>query len=179
MKRTAEHWAGIHAETIEQGSRDHVVRLLKAAIEDIQELAAARDHLTDALEHAEGQRDHLVDELDRSEQERDRLNQIVNRPQADDFVRAMSTEAEYQRQKYGQPAGQGKGPWDWLGLAGHLAAKAVAAHQADNREKYEHHVITAAAACLNWHRAEFGQPEHVTDANYRPLPSEQTETEGA
>jgi hypothetical protein len=87
----------------------------------------------------------------------DRLNQIINTPQADDFLRAVSTEAEHQRQRLGSEHDDGKTPADWFWLVGYLAGKALHAHASDNVEKAEHHVITTAAALANWHRAMFGK----------------------
>lgn len=89
----------------------------------------------------------------------DRLNQIINTPQADDFLRAVSTEAEHQRQRWGSEHDDGKAPSDWFWLIGYLAGKALHAHGAGNVEKAEHHVITTAAALANWHRAMFGKTD--------------------
>jgi len=86
-----------------------------------------------------------------------RLNAIINTPQADDFLRAVSTEAEHQRQRWGNAHDAGKAPADWFWLVGYLGGKALHAHTAGNVEKAEHHVITTAAACANWHRAMFGK----------------------
>lgn len=88
--------------------------------------------------------------------ENERLNAIINTPQADDFLRAVSTESEHQRQRWGNSHDAGKEPADWFWLIGYLAGKALHAHAAGNIEKAEHHVITTAAACANWHRAMFG-----------------------
>ncbi len=92
---------------------------------------------------------HVFDEVER-------LNAIVNAPQSDDFLRAVSTEAEHQRQRWPSDHDAGKAPADWFWLIGYLAGKALHAHAAGNTEKAEHHVITTAAACANWHRAMFG-----------------------
>jgi len=88
-----------------------------------------------------------------------RLNAIINTPQADDFLRATSTEAEHQRQRWGTSHDAGKEPSDWFWMIGYLAGKALHAHAAGNIEKAEHHIITTAAACANWHRAMFGQTD--------------------
>lgn len=86
-----------------------------------------------------------------------RLNAVINQPQADDFVRAVSIEAEHQRQRWNSEHDAGKTPADWFWLVGYLAGKALHAHGAGSIEKAEHHVITTGAACLNWHRAMFGK----------------------
>ena len=88
-----------------------------------------------------------------------RLNAIINTPQADDFLRAVSTEAEHQRQRWGTSHDSGKEPSDWFWLIGYLAGKALHAHTSGNTEKAEHHIITTAAACANWHRSIFGRTD--------------------
>ncbi|ACR14996.1 hypothetical protein BcepIL02_gp03 [Burkholderia phage BcepIL02] len=84
-----------------------------------------------------------------------RLNAIINAPQSGDFLRAVSTEAEHQRQRWGHHDA-GKVPGDWYRLVGYLAHKALLAILSNDREKGEHHVITTAAALANWHRTAFG-----------------------
>lgn len=88
-----------------------------------------------------------------------RLRAIINTPQAGDFLRAVSTEAEHQRQRWGSDHDAGKTPADWFWLVGYLAGKALHAHAAGNTEKAEHHIITTGAACANWHLALFGKTD--------------------
>jgi hypothetical protein len=88
-----------------------------------------------------------------------RLNAIINTPQADDFLRAVSIEAEHQRQRWGTAHDGGKEPADWFWLIGYLAGKALHAHVSGDTAKAEHHVITTAAACSNWHRGLFGKTD--------------------
>lgn len=86
-----------------------------------------------------------------------RLDAIVNQPQSDDFLRAVSTEAEHQRQRWGSEHDAGKEPADWFWLVGYLAGKALHAHADGKSMKAEHHVITTAAALANWHAAITGK----------------------
>jgi len=86
-----------------------------------------------------------------------RLNAIINTPQFDNFLFAVSTEAEHQRQRWGNSHDSGKQPSDWFWLIGYLAGKALHAQISGNTVKAEHHIITTAAACLNWHKAMFGK----------------------
>ena len=88
-----------------------------------------------------------------------RLNAIVNTPQSNDFLRAVSTEAEHQRQRWGSSHDAGKTPADWFWLVGYLAGKALHAHAAGDAAKAEHHIITTAAALANWHLAAFGKTD--------------------
>lgn len=87
------------------------------------------------------------------------LEAIVNTPQADDFLRAVSTEAEHQRLRWGTDHDAGKTAADWFWLIGYLAGKALHAHSSGDMTKAEHHVITTAAACANWHRAMLGKTD--------------------
>jgi hypothetical protein len=98
----------------------------------------------------------LTDEL---QAEVERLRAIIDTPQSDDFLRAVSTEAEHQRQRWGSDHDAGKTPADWFWLVGYLAGKALHAHAAGNIDKAEHHVITTAAALANWHRALLGKTD--------------------
>ena len=110
------------------------------------------------LKHRDSLSDHAatVAEL-RAEVER--LNAIVNTPQANDFLRAVSTEAEHQRQRWGSDHDAGKTPADWFWLVGYLAGKALHAHGAGDTTKAEHHIITTAAALANWHLSMFGKTD--------------------
>lgn len=107
----------------------------------------------------------------------DLLNDIVNHPQRDDFLRAVSTEAEHQRQRWPSDHDAGKTPADWFWLVGYLAGKALHAHSVGDREKAEHHVITTAAACANWHRGMFGLTN--MRPGIEPPPAEHLSTAGA
>ena len=89
----------------------------------------------------------------------ERLNAIVNTPQANDFLRAVSTEAEHQRQRWGSSHDAGKTPADWFWLVGYLAGKALHAHGVGDTTKAEHHIITTAAALANWHLSMFGKTD--------------------
>jgi len=84
-----------------------------------------------------------------------RLNAIIHTPHSDDFWKAVSIEAEFQRQTRAADDGD-KTPSAWFWLVGYLAGKALHACVAGDIKKAEHHVITAAAALANWHRSMFG-----------------------
>ena len=87
-----------------------------------------------------------------------RLNAIINTPHTDDFWKAVSIEAEFQRQTRAAEDGD-KTPAAWFWLIGYLAGKALHACCAGDIKKAEHHVITTAAALANWHRAMFGKTD--------------------
>lgn len=95
----------------------------------------------------------------RDNQELERLQAIINTPQADDFLRAVSIEAEHQRQRWGSDHDSGKEPSDWFWLIGYLAGKALHSQVVGDRNKAEHHIITTAAACENWHRSLLGKTD--------------------
>lgn len=111
--------------------------------------AEARNHRQRA-EAAERARDDACQDVER-------LNAIINTPQADDFLRAVSIEAEHQRQRWGNDHDSGKTAADWFWLIGYLAGKALHSAMHNDATKAEHHVITTAAACANWHKAMNGE----------------------
>jgi hypothetical protein len=88
-----------------------------------------------------------------------RLNAIINTPHTDDFLQAVSIEAEHQRQRWGTEDRAGKSPSDWFWLVGYLAGKALHASIAGDTEKAKHHIITTAAALANWHLFMFGKTD--------------------
>lgn len=91
----------------------------------------------------------------------------LNTPEISDFLAAVEREALHQRQRWAASGDAGKTDADGLWLLGYLAGKAVNAgaladaglvpHQRSLAgEKRLHHIITTAAACLNWHAARVG-----------------------
>jgi len=140
----------------------HYEAALKAAFPNGATGAVVFYHWNEARKALEqpAQKESLTDErVIELEREVERLNGIINTPQADDFLRAVSTEAEHQRQRWGSEHDAGKAPADWFWLIGYLAGKALHSHAGGNVEKAEHHIITTAAACANWHRAMFGKTD--------------------
>ena len=117
------------------------------------------DHSVMALEVAYRREDLHAATVAELRAEVERLNAIVNTPQANDFLRAVSTEAEHQRQRWGSDHDAGKTPADWFWLVGYLAGKALHAHGAGDTTKAEHHIITTAAALANWHLSMFGKTD--------------------
>jgi hypothetical protein len=85
------------------------------------------------------------------------LELLINTPHVADFLEAVRVEAAHQVEKWGSEHDDGKGPTDWFWLLGFLAGKAVWSAAHGDREKALHHVITTAAACLNWHAQLSGQ----------------------
>ncbi|MDR9839409.1 hypothetical protein [Herbaspirillum huttiense] len=115
--------------------------------------AMASDLLSPA---AQAIKQPVVDERDA---EIARLNAIINTPQSGDFLRAVSTEAEHQRQRWGSSHDAGKAAADWFWLVGYLAGKALHSNNDGDLVKAEHHIITTAAALMNWHMAMFGKTD--------------------
>lgn len=79
------------------------------------------------------------------------LDALVNSPHTDEFFEAVRTERAHQVERWGTDHDAGKTPADWYWLLGWLAGKAVHSAITGNAEKALHHVITTAAACVNWH----------------------------
>lgn len=77
------------------------------------------------------------------------LNKI-NTPEIKEFLSSVENEAKHQRLRWPSENDSGKTNPDWFWLIGYLAGKALSAK---THEKILHHIITTAAACLNWHSA--------------------------
>lgn len=75
----------------------------------------------------------------------------INTPEIHDFIVAVEREALHQRERWGSDHDAGKTDADWFWLVGYLAGKAI-----NKPEKILHHIITTAAACLNWHAHKVG-----------------------
>lgn len=75
----------------------------------------------------------------------------INTPEIHDFIVAVEREALHQRERWAADHDAGKADADWFWLIGYLAGKAL-----HKPEKRLHHIITTAAACLNWHAAALG-----------------------
>lgn len=78
-----------------------------------------------------------------------RLVNLINNPHTNSFLDAVRLEAAHQRERWAADHDAAKTDADWYWLIGHLASKAVYRI----RDKQLHHIITTAAACLNWHMA--------------------------
>lgn len=91
------------------------------------------------------------------EQEVERLNALINTPKTADFFEAVRLEAAHQQERWGVENDAGKTPADWYWLLGYLAGKALTAFLKGDSEKGKHHIISSAAAMLNWHRHVTGE----------------------
>jgi hypothetical protein len=99
-----------------------------------------------AISH--GVRETLKDERDAARLRVAELEALINNPHTADFLEAVRLEAAHQRERWGTEHDDGKTDADWFWLVGYLAGKAI-----HKPEKQLHHIITTAAACLNWHMA--------------------------
>lgn len=88
---------------------------------------------------------------------------LLNTPLLDNFIEAVKLEAAHQVERWGTDHDAGKTASDWITLLIYLVGKAVKAHYDRDTDKLKHHVITTAAACLNWFRALTGE-----DTRMRP-----------
>lgn len=144
-----------------------------------QEHARMVRHVADALEDLG--RPNNATSLRAAADELDRLDEQINSPHTAEFLEAVKLEAIHQRERWGSEHDAGKSDADWFWLVGYLTGKALnsgirAAEESasdsvpDNDEaarphleKRVHHIITTAAALLNWHRART-----TTDNRMRP-----------
>jgi len=97
------------------------------------------------------------------------LEALISSPQTEDFLQAVRVEAAHQVERWGVEHDESKADQDWFWLLGYLAGKAVhegksiamtvavGNNPTQHEQKRLHHVITTAAACLNWHRHLTGE----------------------
>lgn len=109
----------------------------------------------------------LLDEVDRLEADnaalRARVAELesrINTPHTSDFLEAVRLEAAHQLERWPDSHDAQKSDADWFWLIGWLAAKAV---HAPSQEKRLHHIITTAAAAMNWHARASAHPLPISD----------------
>ena len=101
------------------------------------------------------------------------LHALVNNPHTDEFLQSVNLEAAHQQLRWGCTHSSGKENSDWFWLIGYLAGKAI--QPSVTQDKRLHHVITTAAACLNWHAHLTGQ--RASEVTMRPGLGEDKQSE--
>jgi hypothetical protein len=84
------------------------------------------------------------------------LEQLINTPHTGEFVESVQREAAHQIERWGTEHDAGKAPADWFWLVGFLLGKAL-----HFPEKRKHHLVSSAAALLNWYRQETGDSNRM------------------
>lgn len=79
------------------------------------------------------------------------LREVLKRPEINDFLLGVKTEAAHQMKRWGPGQDRSKGPEEWFWVVGYLAGKALAAQRACDDGKFMHHLISTAAVLANWH----------------------------
>lgn len=92
------------------------------------------------------------------EAELDAIKDALDVPDQTEFLEAAVAEAQYQRTRWAEQDAA-KTPSDWFWLVGYLVSKAM--H--DVRGKRVHHLVAAAAALANWHKASIAAGETMPD----------------
>lgn len=85
-----------------------------------------------------------------------RLNALINAPIVDTFLEGVRLEAAHQQERWGIDHDEGKSHEEWMWLVAYLCTKATQAARYGDAEKHKHHIVTAGAALLNWHRHATG-----------------------
>lgn len=141
--------------------KDHekaqLVNRLTAIAKEFGQSQQLRERISqEVLPHFNPEWDGLA-QLDISERkELDRLRILINLPHTEDFMVAVNYEAAHQITRWGAEHDQGKEPQDWFWLLAYLSGKALAAFIKGDKDKGLHHIISSAAALLNWHRNVIG-----------------------
>lgn len=154
----AEHSISRRELPPDLGTSHHALsdaRWLKLSFEKVQEIRKRRT-------------EPMCLKIESEREERVRLERMINNPHIDDFIEAIRLESVHQRERWGNDHDAGKDAPDWYWLIGYLSGKAVQAWKSDDIDKYKHHIITTAAACMNWHanisRLDEGISENRFDA---------------
>ncbi len=100
-------------------------------------------------------RAQLSAELAEMERDAGRYAELSS-PEIVDFLKAIEHEALHQRDRWETAHDVGKTAVEWMWLIAVLATKATQAERYGDPEKYLHHIVTTAAACLNWHANAMG-----------------------
>lgn len=103
-------------------------------------------------------------------EENARMREALNTPEVEDFAKAVVSEAQHQRERWGADHDKGKAPLDWFWLVGYLAQKAATSAMSGDTEKAKHHTISTSAALANWHAALAGHDNRMVPG--APLPIE-------
>lgn len=82
--------------------------------------------------------------------EYERLHALLNRPEVNDFIEGVRSEAAHQVTRW-EAADRQKNPEDWYWTLGYLAGKALKAQRDDDIPMMLHHLISSAALLANWH----------------------------
>ncbi|MDT0618443.1 hypothetical protein RM531_08135 [Salinisphaera sp. P385] len=82
-----------------------------------------------------------------------RMHALLHTPELIDFREAVLRETAHQRERWPGGHDENKSADEWLWLIAHLATKASQAARYGDQDKCQHHIITTAAACANWHAA--------------------------
>jgi len=107
---------------------------------------------------AEQHNDLLQAENERLRARVSELEMLINTPHTGEFEESVRREAAHQIERWGSEHDAGKAPSDWFWLVGYLLGKAL-----HFPEKRKHHLVSSAAALLNWYRQETGD-----DSRMRP-----------
>lgn len=142
-------WSHIAALTAE---RDDMQSAAHAAVSALLALVSllTNDEAEPAMDAAR----RVVAERDALRERVRALEASINTPETEDFIRALPLEASHQQGRWGAEHDLGKTDADWFWLLGYLGGKALRPNIMP--EKRRHHIISLAAACLNWHRHTLG-----------------------
>jgi len=106
--------------------------------------------LSSTLTNSEGVLEILVNMADKYIQSEEYI-QMLNKPELDNFQKAVVSEAKHQIIRWGESHDKNKSPADWFQLVFYLMGKASKAQYDGDTDKLKHHIITTAAALNNFH----------------------------
>lgn len=107
----------------------------------------------DIMRRAADEIERLEEALHAEKMEHGLLQELLSRPEIDDFWEGIVTEAAHQRQRWGDAHDRDKSAENWFWLIGYLSGKALRAAIEGDKAKAKHHTISTAAALFQWHKA--------------------------
>lgn len=81
------------------------------------------------------------------------LQELLSRPEIDEFYEGVMLEAAHQRRRWGDAHDRDKSAENWFWLVGYLAGKACRSAIEGDQAKARHHTISSAAALFQWWKA--------------------------
>jgi hypothetical protein len=140
------------ADFADPGSQASLVAQLRNEA-NITEEFHPDDSEIDVMRRAADEIERLEGALHDERMEHGLLQELLSRPEIDDFWEGIVCEAGHQRQRWGEAHDRDKSAENWFWLIGYLSGKALRASIEGNKAKAKHHTISTAAALFQWHQA--------------------------
>jgi hypothetical protein len=140
-------------DSIVNGRIAHATEAMKAEHDArVTDLLTANVRLTNERREATRQAEFNLNLAQSYKVELDALKAKINTPELLDFMAGILLESAHARERWAEED-KHKSHLEWYGTVGLLLGKAISAACNRETDKLLHHLITAAGAIANWHRA--------------------------